>query len=226
MEAQNRRSFIKKSTSALAGIGLYTSMPISYASKAPSDRVNIGVIGLGFGATNMRIMMEANAFVHCIAMCDVDQIKLEERASALKGKFPLNAGKIKLYNDFRKLIENKDIDGVIIATPDHWHALAQDYGRFPDPEHKADFIDAIRNERRPNADIEEGHRSTLLSQYANISYRLGGVKLKLGINAQDFTLPFRVLRGIRGGSAGASDQTTPLSVLVLLPKRSTSSPRC
>ena len=122
MEAQNRRSFIKKSTSALAGIGLYTSMPISYASKAPSDRVNIGVIGLGFGATNMRIMMEANAFVHCIAMCDVDQIKLEERASALKGKFPLNAGQIKLYNDFRKLIENKDIDGVIIATPDHWHA--------------------------------------------------------------------------------------------------------
>ena len=70
----------------------------------------------------MRIMMEANAFVHCIAMCDVDQIKLEERASALKGKFPVNAGQIKLYNDFRKLIEDKDIDGVIIATPDHWHA--------------------------------------------------------------------------------------------------------
>ena len=122
MENRNRRSFIKKTTSALAGIGLYTSMPISYASEAPSDRVNIGVIGLGFGATNMRIMMEANSFVHCIAMCDVDQIKLEERAEALKGKFPVNAGKIKLYDDFRKLIEDKDIDGVIVATPDHWHA--------------------------------------------------------------------------------------------------------
>ncbi len=54
---------------------------------------------------------------------------------------------------------------------------AQEFGRFPDKVHKEDFVDAIRNNRRPNADIEEGHRSTLLCQLANISLRLGSVKL-------------------------------------------------
>jgi len=121
MKNPNRRSFIKKSATAMAGVGLYSSIPLSYSSNAPSDRVNIGVIGLGFGATNMRVMMEANSFVHCTALCDVDQIKLEEQAGILKEKFPDNAGKIKLYTDFRKLLEDKEIDGVIVATPDHWH---------------------------------------------------------------------------------------------------------
>jgi hypothetical protein len=63
----------------------------------------------------------------------------------------------------------------------------QEYGRFPDPEHKQDFVDAIRSGRRPNADIEEGHRSTLLSQLANISYRLGGEKLVLDAKTETFT---------------------------------------
>lgn len=121
MKNANRRSFLKKSASAMAGVGIYASMPQVYASYAPSDRINIGVIGLGFGATNIRVMLEANSFVHCTAMCDVDQLKLEERAGNLKEKFPVNAGNIKLYSDFRKLLEDKDIDGVIVATPDHWH---------------------------------------------------------------------------------------------------------
>ncbi len=121
MKNPNRRSFIKKSATAMAGVGLYSSIPGSYSSIAPSDRVNIGVIGLGFGATNMKVMLEANSFVHCTALCDVDQIKLEEQAAVLKEKFPDNAGNIKLFTDFRKLLEDKEIDGVIVATPDHWH---------------------------------------------------------------------------------------------------------
>jgi len=121
MENTNRRSFLKKSATAMAGVGLYASMPLSYGSNAPSDRVNIGVIGLGFGATNIRVMLEGNPFVHCTALCDVDQIRLEEQARVLKEKFPVNASSIKLYTDFRKLLEDKEIDGVIVATPDHWH---------------------------------------------------------------------------------------------------------
>lgn len=121
MKNTDRRSFLKKSASAMAGVGLFASMPQSYAANAPSDRVNIGVIGLGFGATNIRFMLAANPFVHCIALCDVDQIKLEEKAGFLKEEFPDNAGNIKLYTDFQKLLEDKDIDGVIVATPDHWH---------------------------------------------------------------------------------------------------------
>lgn len=55
--------------------------------------------------------------------------------------------------------------------------VTQEHGTFPDPEHQQNFIECIRSRKMPNADIEEGHRSTLLCQLANISYRLGGQKL-------------------------------------------------
>jgi predicted dehydrogenase len=54
---------------------------------------------------------------------------------------------------------------------------AEQNGPFPDDEHFENFIQSIRTRNLPNADIEEGHRSTLLCQLANISYRLGGRKL-------------------------------------------------
>ena len=50
-------------------------------------------------------------------------------------------------------------------------------GPFPDDVHFENFVQSIRSRKLPNADIEEGHRSTLLCQLANISYRLGGRKL-------------------------------------------------
>ncbi|MDD3586363.1 MAG: hypothetical protein PHQ75_04210, partial [Thermoguttaceae bacterium] len=54
---------------------------------------------------------------------------------------------------------------------------SQEYGRFPDPEHKENFIHCIRTRETPNADIEIGFRSVLLAQYATISNRLGGQKI-------------------------------------------------
>lgn len=63
----------------------------------------------------------------------------------------------------------------------------QSYGRWSDEEHRTDFLDAIRTGRRSNADIQEGHRSTLLPQLANISYRLGGEKLLFDPNTETFT---------------------------------------
>lgn len=63
---------------------------------------------------------------------------------------------------------------------------AQSYGRYPDKEHQQNFIDSIRSRQTPNADILEGHRSTLLSQTANISYRLGGQKLVFDSSSESF----------------------------------------
>lgn len=121
MKTSDRRTFIKKSAIAVAGAGIYSSMPVSCASDSPGDRLNIGVIGLGFGVTDMRYMLEGNSRVHCTALCDVDNKRMEEQAKFLKEKFPVTSGNMKLYTDFRKLLEDKNIDGVIIATPDHWH---------------------------------------------------------------------------------------------------------
>jgi len=55
----------------------------------------------------------------------------------------------------------------------------QMHGRYPDPHHKENFVQSVRNRTRPSADIEEGHRSLLLVHYANISCRLGGRRLQI-----------------------------------------------
>lgn len=120
-----RRNFLKKSGTLAAGIGIASLVsPDAMASikkSAPSDRVNIAVIGVRMGCNNMAGML-TNDWVNCVAMCDVDRERLENAAADFKKRFPVNAGNIKLYDDFRDVLENKDIDGVIIATPDHWHA--------------------------------------------------------------------------------------------------------
>ncbi len=119
-----RRNFLKSSGALAAGLGISSVVsPRVMASinrSAPSDRVNIAVIGVGMGCGDMAGML-TNNWVHCVAMCDVNRERLESQAADFKKRFPLNAGNIKLYDDFRKVLEDKDIDGVIIATPDHWH---------------------------------------------------------------------------------------------------------
>ncbi len=60
----------------------------------------------------------------------------------------------------------------------------QMFGRFPDPEHKENFVQAIRSRQLPSADVQQGHVSCLLIHYANISYRLGGQKLAIDADSQ------------------------------------------
>lgn len=120
MENKNRRTFLKNSAIAIAGAGL--SIPHNLYSSVPSNRINVGLIGVNWwGTVNMQFLLKADPDAHCIAICDVDQVRLKEQANVLKNEFPQRAGDMKLHTDFRKILENKDIDGVIIATPDHWH---------------------------------------------------------------------------------------------------------
>ena len=111
-----------------AGLGIshllteeITATSITHNLAAPSDRVNLGVIGLGMGASDLRGAMNANKFAHCIALCDVDKNRRTSQIESFKKDFPEQTKQLQEYNDFRKLLENKDLDGVIIATPDHWH---------------------------------------------------------------------------------------------------------
>lgn len=122
MGKNSRRSFLKNSILALAGTGLASTFPIEgYGSNPPSDRLNIGVIGVGFGMSNMRHMLDGDTNIHCVALCDVDRQKLETQAGSLQKDYPDQTQNLTLYSDFRELLENQGVDGVIIATPDHWH---------------------------------------------------------------------------------------------------------
>jgi predicted dehydrogenase len=96
--------------------------------------------------------------------------------------WPQNGTRIEIYGSDGLMVAGRHGDGwQVFGTPrdERPVVIAQGNGDFPDPEHKQDFVDAIRQGRRPSADIEDGHRSTLLCQYANISYRLGGQKLQI-----------------------------------------------
>ncbi len=117
----SRRSFIQNSGTAAAGVGLVSSFSATMASCAPSDKIKVGLVGCnGMGFSDLTAFL-ANPQVECIALCDIDESVLNKRAAdveKIRGKKPAN-----LYKDWRKLIENKDIDVVIVGTPDHWHCL-------------------------------------------------------------------------------------------------------
>ena len=120
-----RRDFIEKSAALSAGLTLSPLM-IRAAAKpvGANDKIHLGLIGCkGQGFANLQAFLR-NPEVDCIALCDIDSGVLEQRAAdteKLQGKKVAN-----LYKDWRKLIDNKDIDVVIIGTPDHWHCLQLD----------------------------------------------------------------------------------------------------
>ncbi|TVR73276.1 MAG: twin-arginine translocation signal domain-containing protein [Marinilabiliales bacterium] len=122
----NRRNFLRKTAAASAGIGLAAVIPsgVWAARVAPSDRINIAVIGCrNFGFKILRDHLDYED-TRCVAMCDVDEGVLNERAETIRKEYNQ---KPRLYGDFRKMLEQSDIDAVIIGTPDHWHCLHMIY---------------------------------------------------------------------------------------------------
>lgn len=115
----SRRRFIQQSVAASTGV--FYIAKTSWA-KSPGDSINVAVIGFnGRGGSHISgykgLKKEG---VNVAALCDVDSKVLDRGLAALdKDKI-----KAKGYSDLRKLLENKDIDAVSIATPNHWHALA------------------------------------------------------------------------------------------------------
>ncbi|TDH27436.1 Gfo/Idh/MocA family oxidoreductase [Segetibacter sp. 3557_3] len=89
---------------------------------APSDQLNVGLIGAkGMGWSDLTAILKIPG-VNVVAICDVDKSVIDQRMNDL-GKMKVNTASVKTYGDYRKLLEQKDVDAVIIGTPDHWHAL-------------------------------------------------------------------------------------------------------
>lgn len=122
----SRRKFLHATGQTLAGAGLLSALPWELVAKnkarvSQNDRINVGLIGAnGMGWTDATSMIKVPE-VNLVAICDVDENVIARRIAELKKADP--GIKIKTYDDYRKLLENKDIDAVIIATPDHWHCL-------------------------------------------------------------------------------------------------------
>lgn len=120
----SRRKFLHTTGQTLAGASLLTTLPWETIAStktriAQNDRINVGVIGAnGMGWSNAKSFMKIPE-VNLMAICDVDENVINKRVAEVK---EANI-KLQTYTDYRKLLENKDIDAVIIGTPDHWHCL-------------------------------------------------------------------------------------------------------
>lgn len=123
----HRRKFLQNAGVLLAGGTVLSSLDnkafaIFKNRLAPSDQLNVAAIGInGMGWANLTAALKIPG-VNVTALCDVDKNVLDKRMNEL-AKLNIDVSKIKTYNDYRKLLEQKDIDAVIIGTPDHWHAL-------------------------------------------------------------------------------------------------------
>ncbi|MBT6381270.1 MAG: Gfo/Idh/MocA family oxidoreductase, partial [Opitutales bacterium] len=116
----SRRNFIK--TSAFAA-GTFAIVP-SWAKSANGD-IRVAVIGLnGRGKSLIKDVLRTDG-ARLVALCDVDSEVLGQRADQVDKE---NGLKVERYEDYRKLLENKDIDAVVLTTPNYWHALQTIWG--------------------------------------------------------------------------------------------------
>lgn len=94
----------------------------------PSDRITVGCIGVGGMGSGHLGGLLARGQVQVVAVCDVDTERREAARNAVDQRYASDRGSgtyrgCAAYNDFRELLARDDIDAVLIATPDHWHAL-------------------------------------------------------------------------------------------------------
>lgn len=118
----SRRKFITSSLTLAAGTGLITAMPKPGFGHiiGANDKLVAGVIGInGMGFADLKAFLGQPNTV-CGAICDVDENVLNTRAAEIE---KIQGIKPAVYKDFRKLLEDKSLDVVIIGTPDHWHCL-------------------------------------------------------------------------------------------------------
>ena len=137
-----RRGFLTAAAAAVAAPYVLRATALGAAGrKPPSDRITLGMIGMGTqgnghlggahgGAWNAQRPggFLAREDVHVLAVCDVDRGRRENAKKKVESVYAGKHGKgtykgCAAYNDFRDLVTREDIDVVCIATPDHWHAL-------------------------------------------------------------------------------------------------------
>ena len=128
-----RRSFLKSTATGTAGIlaaaAFPTIVPASvFGKNAPSNKINIGQIGFGRISSGHDLPETIkNEVARVIAVADLDKNRLAQGKKWIEKQYATKTGQdnyvdVKMYDDYKELLARKDIDAVIISTPDHWHA--------------------------------------------------------------------------------------------------------
>jgi predicted dehydrogenase len=128
---QSRRDFLKKGALVSAAVvtGFPTIVPASvFGKNSPANRINVGAIGTG-RISRIHDMPGIWKYdtAQIMAVCDLDSKRADDAKVLVNQYYTQKTGKafdgVKVYTNYRELLQNKDIDAVVISTPDHWHAL-------------------------------------------------------------------------------------------------------
>jgi len=180
----SRRTFLKNSVRVTAGTialsnipsivsaGFPTIVPASvFGKNAPSNKINIGQIGCGRIARTHDL---AETFKYDVArimaVADVDKLRLLDGKKLVEGWYSKKTGQanymdVKTYEDYHELLANKDIDAVMISTPDHWHAQ---------PAMEAALAGKHIYLQKPTSlTIEEGRQMSDAVRKSGVTFQLG-----------------------------------------------------
>lgn len=173
----NRRAFTQGAAAAGALAALHAA---GTAVLGSNERVRLGVIGVGNRGDQLLDALLCHPDAEIAALCDVYEPYLEAAQRKV-------GGKARLYHDYRKLLEQKDVDAVVLATPDHWHALQ--------------FVAACRAgkdvyvEKPLSLTIGEGQKMVAVAQQTQ---RV----TQVGLNRRSSAPIQEAVRLIRGGAIG------------------------
>ena len=126
-----RRGFLERAATASGAVAAPWIVPAAAlgadGAVAPGNRIGVGIIGLGVMGSGHVRHLAGRADVQVLAVCDVDRSRRDAAKAIVEdaGASRKTAGTFRgceTYNDFRELLARPDIDGVVIATPDHWHS--------------------------------------------------------------------------------------------------------
>ena len=124
----SRRKFIRNTAFTVGAISIIPRHVLGKGFIAPSDKVNLGFIGLGKQSRGLAARFVQNTNAQIIASCDVwttknawfkdhvEKVYAEHRNQS-------NYNSVNTYLEYRELLDRQEIDAVVVATPDHWHAL-------------------------------------------------------------------------------------------------------
>ena len=186
----NRRQFLRATALAAGAFQILPSGVFGAAGRPGANQkitvAHIGVGGMGMTHLNNMLRFQKEDKVRIAAVCDADENRLEAAVN--------NAGAgVTPYRDYRYLLERKDIDAVLIATPDHWHA-AQTVHACQTGKH-------VYVEKPASVTVRDGQAMVSAARAANVSVQVGAqARTSLGA--------WQTCRAVRNGIVGKVNKVT------------------
>jgi predicted dehydrogenase len=186
----SRRDFLRTSALVVGALQVLPSGVFGATGRGGANhRLTVAHIGVGgMGNTHLRNMLrfQEGGKVHIAAVCDVDENRLEAAVT--------NVGSgVTPYRDYRYILERKDIDAVIIATPDHWHAVQT--------VHACQARKHVYVEKPASVTVREGQAMVAAARAANMS-------VQVGAQARTALGAWQTCRAIRNGIVGKVKKVT------------------